>query len=96
MSEGKDRLKQIRNALGMSQNTFAHHVDIKNDTINNIEGGKQKLSVRVALALRDVVVQTTNGRLRIVTPQDPRRNDEAQLRIDWPVTGEGDVIKLAK
>ena len=49
MSQGKDRIKQIRKSLGMSQYEFSESIGIPCTTVNSIEGGKQKLSVRVAL-----------------------------------------------
>lgn len=90
MSEGKDRLKQIRNALGLTQSAFATLLQLKYEIVNNIEGGKQKLSVRIAIALKDKIVQTPDGRLRIVTEEKPRQSDEAELRMEWLLTGEGE------
>lgn len=90
MSEGKDRLKQIRNALGMSQAELDNIMCFKTYTVNSVEGGKQKLSVRIAIALREKIVQTPDGRLRIVNDEKPRQSDEAELRMEWLLTGEGE------
>lgn len=93
MSQGRDRLKQIRNNLGLSQSTLDKIMSFKDYTVNNIEGGKQKLSAQVAIALREKIAQTPDGRLRIVTPENPRREDEAQLRFDWLMTGDGEPFE---
>lgn len=90
MSLGKDRLKQLRNALGFSQPIFSQYLGINNSTINHIENGNQRLSVKVALVLREKIVQKPDGRLRILTDENPKKDDEAQLRMDWLVTGQGE------
>lgn len=90
---GKDRLKQLRNALGLSQPQLAAVTGISTHTINNVEGGYQKLSVRMALDLRTSIVQTPDGILRTVTEDSPIKSDESKLRIDWLVTGEGEPFE---
>ena len=90
MSQGKDRIKQIRKSLGMSQYEFSESIGIPCTTVNSIEGGKQKLSVRGALAMKDNIVRQPDGKLRIVTKDTPPQYDEASLCMDWLVAGLGE------
>lgn len=90
MSQGKDRLKQIRKALSMSQGEFAESIGIPVSTINSIEGGKQKLSVRVALAMKSKVVKQSDRKLCILDESRLKQFDDAELSIDWLVAGIGE------
>lgn len=90
MSQGKDRLKQIRKALSLSQSEFAESIAIPLSTINSIEGGKQKLSVRVALAMKNKIVKQPDSKLCIINQDRQKQFDDAELSIDWLVAGIGE------
>lgn len=89
----KDRLKQLREGLRLSQPKFGDALGLKSNTINNIEGGYQKLSPRIALILKDKIVADPCGRLRIISQSEPQRSNEANLRTEWLLYGEGDPFE---
>lgn len=90
MSDGKDRLKQLRKALNLSQPEFAESIGIPVTTVNSIEGGKQKLSVRVALALQNKIIKDKYENILLLNETRQKKADDAELRIEWLVAGIGE------
>lgn len=93
MTEPKDRLKQLRALLNISQNGLSISLGLKPNVINSIENGPQKLSVKIALLIKKKVVKTPSGRLRITDDEHPQKPDEANLRTDWLLYGDGEPFE---
>lgn len=94
MTEARERFKQLKNSAGaLNQRDFAQMIGLKEHTVNAIEKGLQKLSVRIALHLKQKIVQMPDGRLRIVDEEHPKQHYEASLRTDWLLYGEGEPFE---
>lgn len=52
MTEPKDRLKQLRENLGLKQSELAEKTGINPSSIKQIEAGYAKLSVKIALLIK--------------------------------------------
>lgn len=93
MTEPKDRLKQLRTLLNISQNGLSISLGLKPNVINSIENGPQKLSVKIALLIKKKVVKTPAGELRLVDEKNPQKANEANLRTDWLLYGDGEPFE---
>lgn len=93
MTEPKDRLKQLRTLLNISQNGLSISLGLKPNVINSIENGPQKLSVKIALLIKKKVVKTPAGELRLVDEENPQKANEANLRTDWLLYGDGEPFE---
>ncbi len=87
--EQRYRLKQIRNGLGLSQAQFALKINYPLSTISAIEAGNQKLPMRLAYMLQDIILKDTKGNLRVSSEDYPRTDDEVSLRAEWLFRGTG-------
>lgn len=93
MTEPKDRLKQIRENLGLKQSELAEKTGINPSSIKQIEAGYAKLSVKIALLIKKKVVKTPAGELRLVDEKNPQKANEANLRTDWLLYGDGEPFE---
>ncbi len=87
--EQRQRLKDIRNLLGLSQAQFAAKIYYPLSSISAIEAGNQKLPVNLAYLLQDIIVSDNNNNVRITTQEYPKREDEFSLRAEWLFRGTG-------
>ena len=83
------RLKKLRNKLGLSQAQFAQRINYSLSSISAIEAGNQKLPMKLAYLLQDMVVKDSKGTVRIVTEDSPSTEDETHLRAEWLFMGAG-------
>ena len=93
MTEPKDRLKQIRENLGLKQSELAEKTGINPSSIKQIEAGYAKLSVKIALLIKKKVVKTPAGELRLVDEENPQKVNEANLRTVWLLYGDGEPFE---
>ncbi len=88
--EQRLRLKEIRNALGLSQAQFSAKLPYPLSSIAAIEAGNQKLPAALAFKLQDSIVSDKNGHTRIVTSDNPKLDEEYFLRAEWLFRGTGE------
>lgn len=90
----KDRLKDIINKFGLSYPQFSLALDLPERTIGNILTNSQKLSGDVIIAVVKKVVKQANGKLRIISDDNPKKVNEASLRMDWLLNAEGEPFEI--
>lgn len=94
--EQRQRLKEIRNSLGLSQAQFAAKLPYPLSSIAAIEAGNQKMPIMFVFKLQDSIVSDANGHIRIVSEDNPKQDDEYYFSSEWLLRGTGEPFDYGK